>query len=100
MSIDRLGWKWVLTRGGRNLEEGTDRMGWEGGGSLTEPLYDMCKATLQGRRSESRLSIVRVGRRGEGWVLMKMGGRGLDPAWHISGVEWDGGRKGGWAFGQ
>ena len=67
---------------------------------MSEPLYDMSQATWKGRRSEGRLSIVRVGIRGGGWVLMKMGGRGLDPAWHISGVEWDGGRKGGWDFGQ
>ena len=51
LGIDRLGWKWVLTRGGRNLEEVTDRMWWEGGGSFSEPLYDMCQATWQGRRS-------------------------------------------------
>ena len=74
-------------------------MGWEEGGSLSKPLYDMSQATWQGRKSESSLSIVRVGKRGEGWALMKMGGRGLDPAWHISGVEWDGGGKvGGFSF--
>ena len=30
---------------------------------------------------------------GKKWVLMRMGGRGLDPAWHISGVGWEGGKK-------
>ena len=67
---------------------------------MSEPLYDTSQAKWQGRRSERRLSIDRVGRRGEGWALVKMGGRGLDPAWNISGVKWDGGRKGGWTFGQ
>ena len=49
---------------------------------------------VAGQRSESRLSVVRVGRRGEGWVLMKMDGRGLDPPWNISGVGEGGGKVG------
>ena len=50
LGIDRLGCDWVLIRSGRNLEEGTDRMGWVVGGNLSEPLYDMCPVTWQGRR--------------------------------------------------
>ena len=30
---------------------------------------------------------------GKKWVLMRMGGRGLDPAWHVSGMGWEGGEK-------